>query len=408
MPEPGASRPVAGLSAWWRRRWQRRILARGGYIGSQTPPAPVPFTPTPVDDAAATAWVIEKADSLVPGAVDESLGHALDNTINAWADQWIALVHSEFAQHLAGLQYLRDHADSAVAQEIRLQPPDTHRVIETETARNAAAARLRGEHDKPGWAERGHADPTMLAGRPRGSSIYVLALIAAAAADIAAFYQVVEVALNLSRTVGAVLVVGFTGVTLTLAHSVGRMLRDRMAGAKWIPGLMIAVVTVIWLALGALAYWVRLKSGGPSEGFALPGTQSSGSGSTQGTPAAAAMFAGLYAATGAVAAIGAYLTHNPLHAAFARSIREHRRAAEGHALSARRLRLAEAEREFYVGQMTAALLVRDEAVQARHALAQELKQLARLEIAKHLRDASATDAFVDDDARPYTYRPFPN
>jgi hypothetical protein len=408
MPEPGASRPAAGLSAWWHRRWQRRILARGGHIASQTPPAGAPFTPTPVDEPAATAWVIEKADSLVPGAVDESLGHALDNAINARADQWIALVHSEFAQHLAGLQYLRDHADSAVAQEIRLQPPDTHRVIETETARNAAAVRLRGEHDKPGWAEPGHADPTMLAGRPRGSSIYVLALIVAAAADIAAFYQVVEVALNLSQKMGAVLVVGFTGVTLTLAHFIGRMLRDRRAGAKWIQGPMIAVVAVIWLALGALAYWVRLKSGGPSQGFSLPGTQSSGSGSTQGTPAAAAMFAGLYAATGAVAAIGAYLTHNPLHAAFARSIREHRRAAEGHALSARRLRLAEAEREFYVGQMTAALLVRDEAVQARHALAQELKQLARLEIAKHLRDASATDAFVDDDARPYTYRPFPN
>ena len=408
MPESAARRPAARLSAWWHRRWQGRIVARGGHIASQTLPAAVPFTPTPVDEAAATAWVVEKADSLVPGAIDEALGHALDNAINARADQWIALVHSEFAQHLAGLQYMRDNADSAVAQEIRLQPPDTHRVIETETARNAAAVRLRGENDKPGWTEPGYADPTLLAGRPRGSSIYVLALVAAAAADIAAFYQVVEVALNLSQTVGAILVVGFTGVTLALAHFVGRMLRDRKAGAKWIPGLMIAVVAVIWLALGALAYWVRLKSGGSSGGFALPGTQSSGSGSTQGTPPAAAMFAGLYAATGAVAAIGAYFTHNPLHAAFARSIREHRRAAEGHALSARRLRLAEAEREFFTGQMTAALLVRDEAVLARHALAAELKQLARLEIARHLRDASATDAFLEDDARPYTYRPFPN
>ncbi len=384
------------------------MVARGGHIASQELPAPVPFTPTPVDEAGANAWVIEKADSLVPGAVDEALGHALDNAINARADQWIALVHSEFAQHLAGLKFMRDHADSAVAQEIRLQPPDTHRVIETETARNAAAVRLRGENDKPGWAEPGYADPTLLAGRPRGSSIYVLALVVAAAADIAAFYQVVEVALNLSQTMGTVLVVGFTGVTLALAHFIGRMLRDRRAGAKWVQGLMIAVVAIIWLALGGLAYWVRLKSGGGSGGFALPGTQSSGSGSTQGTPAAAAMFAGLYAATGAVAAIGAYFTHNPLHAAFAQSIREHRRAAEDHGLSARRLRLAEAEREFYVGQMTAALLVRDEAVLARHALAAELKQLARLEIAKHLRDPSSTDAFIDDDARPYTYRPFPN
>jgi heme/copper-type cytochrome/quinol oxidase subunit 4 len=408
MPESAPRRPAATLSAWWHRRWQRRIVARGGHIASRTQPAPVPFTPTPVDEAAATAWVTDKADSLVPGAVDEALGHALDNAINARADQWIALVHSEFAQHIAGLRYMRDHADSAVAQEIRLQPPDTHRVIETETARNAAAVRLRGDHDKPGWTEPGHADPTMLAGRPRGSSIYVIALILAAAADIAAFYQVVELSLNLSQKLGAVLVVGFTGVTLALAHFIGRMLRDRKAGAKWIQGLLIVIVTIIWLALGALAYWVRLKSGGSLGGYALPGTQSSGAGSTQGTPDAAAMFAGLYAATGAVAAVGAYLTHNPLRDAFARSIREHRRAAEDHGLSAGRLRLAEAEREFYVGQMTAALMVRDEAVLARHALAAELKQLARLEIARHLRDASTTDAFLDDDARPYTYRPFPN
>jgi heme/copper-type cytochrome/quinol oxidase subunit 4 len=385
-------------------------VARGGHFASGKPPTPTPFTPTPVDEAAATAWVVEKAGSLVPEAVDEALGHALDNSINARTDQWIALVHSEFAKHLAELQYQRNHADSAVVQEIRLQPPDTHRAIETEMARNAAAVRLRGENDKPDWTEPGHADPTLLAGRPRGSAVYVIALLAAAAADVAAFYQVVELALNLTQLLGGVLVVGLTAVTLTLAHFVGRMLRDRKAGAKWTPGAMIAVLAIIWLALGATAYWVRLKSGANSGGgFSLPGTvATSTSGSSQGTPYAAAMFAGLYAATGAVAAVGAYLTHNPLHAAFARAIREHRRAAEGHALSARRLRLAEAEREFFADQMTAAVLVRDEAVQARHALAEELKQLARLEIARHLRSASATDAFLDPDARPYTYRSFPN
>jgi hypothetical protein len=122
----------------------------------------------------------------------------------------------------------------------------------------------------------------------------------------------------------------------------------------------------------------------------------------------AALFAGLYAATGAVALIGGYLYHNPLFAAFKHAIREHKTAAEAEAVGARRLRLAEAERDFFADEISAAECVRDEAIREREALAAALKQLARVEYAKRLRDTSATDAFFDDDARPYTYRRFPN
>jgi hypothetical protein len=254
----------------------------------------------------------------------------------------------------------------------------------------------------------------MLAGRPRGSYVYLAALIVAAAADIAAFYQVIQLVLgNLSNALVIVLVVGFTGTALSMAHFIGTMLRNWVAGAKWIRLFMIVVVTVIWVALGALAFWVRLRSNAGSSGTSLNlSVTGSGGGtgsvSTQGTVSGAAMFAGLYAATGIIALVGAYLTHNPMHAAFSRSVSDHRAAARRHASSARRLRMAEARREFFENQLTAAALVRDEAERARHALAAELKQRARLEIANHLRDASATDAFLRPDERPYQYRPFPN
>lgn len=403
--------PPRGPSTWWHRRALRRIAAQGGHITGTKEPLYAPFEPTPVDAAAETTWVVELASALVP-AVDEALAKPLDNVINARADQWIAQVLSEFERYLAKMKYALGRAEANVTQETQLQPPDTHRVVETETARNSAAIRLRGDQEKSAWAEPGHADPTLLAGRSRSGYLYVAALVVAASADIVAFYQVVQlVAGNLTSRQVLILVVGFTAIALILAHYIGWMLRDRKAGAKWIQLFMIILVAVVWIGLGGLAFWVRLKSNsGGSSGFQLPGTSSSSSAQPngQGTLPGAAMFAGLYAGSGAVAFIGGYLRSNPLSAAFMRAVRAHRRAAEARALSARRLRLAEAEAEFFANQITAAERVRDEAIQARHALAAELKQRARVEFAKRLRDASATDAFFDEDARPYTYRPFPN
>jgi hypothetical protein len=358
-----------------------------------------------------TAWVVQQANEMVP-AVDEALGKPLDNQINAKADQWIAQVHSEYARHCKDVRYAYHQAVANVTQETALQPPDTHRVVETETARNSSAVRLRGENEKSGWAEPGHGDPVLLAGGRRGGIIYLCALFAAAAADIVAFYQVVLlIQTRLTSHESAVLVVGFTAMALALAHFVGTMLRDRKAGAKWMHPILLIMPALGWLALGAIAFWARLASNiGASTGYEPPGDSSAASSASgpHATLISAAIFAGLYVATGAVALIGGYLYHNPLVVAFRQAGSEHEKAAEAQAISARRLGLAEAEREFFTDELTAAERVRDEAILARHALAEELKQRARLEYAKRLRDSSATDAFFDEDARPYTYRAFPN
>src|SRR5271163_4775926 len=94
MSASEASPPPGGSGARRSRKSRREDSAGRRDV---RPPAAVPFTPAPVDRAAATAWVTEQARQLAPGAVDEALGYALDNLINAQADQWVAQVQSEFA-----------------------------------------------------------------------------------------------------------------------------------------------------------------------------------------------------------------------------------------------------------------------------------------------------------------------
>jgi len=410
MPDPKPSQSRTGRGS----RRNRTKAARSQRVPGQRELPP--FTPTPVDRDAETAWVVQQANQLAPGAVDEALGHALDNTINARADQWVAQVHSEFAQYIGMVKYHRDRANSVVIYNTQLQTPDTHRAVETETARNAAAQRLRGENEKGAWAEPGHADPTMLAGRSRDRYIYALALLIAAAADITAFYQIVEqVQGNLTNLQVAVLVVGFSAMALVTAHFAGIMVRDLKAGAKWAQLFLVIFCAIAWVALGCIAFWVRLSGhpGAGSGGFTPSVTASGASSSSsttnfQSTVPGAAMFAALYVATGVVAVVGGYLSHNPLYAPFARAVREHRAAARRNADAGKRLGDAEAERGLFDSQVAAAERVRDEAILARHGLAAELKQRARVEIATRLHDASATDAFMVDDARPYIYRPFPS
>jgi hypothetical protein len=84
----------------------RRGRRRGGYPPGAAEPEAIPFEPTPVNEEGFTKWVIDQASELVPGAVDEVLGHALDNAINARVDQWVARLNIEttnvsFAKRLA-------------------------------------------------------------------------------------------------------------------------------------------------------------------------------------------------------------------------------------------------------------------------------------------------------------------
>src|ERR1019366_2465959 len=90
----------------------------------------------------------------------------------------------------------------------------------------------------PKWGEPGFRDGTLLAGRPYGTYLHVLALVLAAAADIGAFVQVVELVLpNQSDQVIWMVITGLTVVVLYIAHTIGVLLREARAREPGTRGL---------------------------------------------------------------------------------------------------------------------------------------------------------------------------
>jgi hypothetical protein len=146
--EVRGARPPRML-AWWYRRQDRRIVARGGAVPTSLftdeLPSPDPFRPTPVNEAEITARITELANGLLPGAVDEAIGHALDNLINARVDQWCAQVEAEYAEYRGRVRFRQRQALATVEQETILRKRAERRLVETELALNATIGRLLGQ-----------------------------------------------------------------------------------------------------------------------------------------------------------------------------------------------------------------------------------------------------------------------
>lgn len=300
----------------------------------------------------------------------------------------------------------------------------------------------------PRWGEPGFRDGTLLAGRPRTAYLHVLALVLAAFADVGAFVQIVELAMPLQQDwVIWLVVTGLTAVVLYIAHTVGVMLREARAGqgssgglggrlAAWLGRRAAAFLcTLIWLALGLMAFWVRLTvpplgtvqlgagggigSGGGGGGGGIGGIGGIGSGggtgggsaassaATTGHPAqAAAIFLGLYLATGTVAALGAYFSHNPYRGRYAAAIRAYRKASEAFAASAYQLGRALAFQDQQQTEIETAKQALAEARGRNRAFTERLKQSVRVRIAGLAKDPAVTDAIFRPDDKPY--RPVPS
>jgi hypothetical protein len=274
----------------------------------------------------------------------------------------------------------------------------------------------------PRWGEPGFRDGALLAGRPRGTYLHALALLLAAGADIGAFTQVVELVLpQQSDPVVWLVVAGLTSVVLYIAHSVGMMLREARAcqgGARgplsaagvWAGRRFAAFgCTVAWTALGLMAYWVRLKVP-PIQAAQLGAGSTIGGGLGAGPAAsappehvmqAAVLFLGLYVATGIVAAVGAYFTHNPYRGRYDAAIRAYRKASERTAASAYQLVRAQAACERQQAEMTAAPEILAEAHSQNRAFTEQLKQTVRIHIAGLAKDPAVTDAILGPGRGPH-------
>ncbi len=259
---------------------------------------------------------------------------------------------------------------------------------------------------------KGFDDPTLLAGRPWGTYLYGLALVAALATDIGTFRQALDFAIPLSgETTIDLIVCGFAGIAVFLCHSAGVMLRERGAGTAWIRAWPAGICVTVWLLLGATAYLARVYAAAPApNGGGGVVIDQPGGAPPPPMPAApvhdffnitALMFLVLYVGTGLVAIVGSYLTHNPARGAFVRTkwalVRANRRLAK----AVLRFEVAEGTRRLYelTSQSAAAVLQQEET--RRRKFAEALKQHARLIMAQHAKDPALTDAlFVEDDPSP--------
>jgi hypothetical protein len=266
----------------------------------------------------------------------------------------------------------------------------------------------------PRWGEQGFRDGTLLAGRPASTFVHILALVLAAGADIGAFTQTVQLVLPQSGWVALMVVFGLTAVVLYLAHSVGVILRDAKAASRY-PGthgngrrrptgrrLAATCCTVIWLGVGGLAFWVRytvpLVVPPPVGGCggvigAGPGGGCSNGTTSQHPLQAAAIFFGLYLATGAVAAVGAYITHNPYRGGYMSAIQAYRKASEHAAASMHRFGLARAACLNQAKEIEVSDQVLADAQARNKDFTGKLKQIALIEIASLLKDPAVTDAY---------------
>lgn len=398
-----AGRP-RGLRWPWQRWLSRRDndIPEAGYRpwdgeeAIEDPDGVPPFTPRQIDKDAERRWVKAQIGELPQNAVDHTHGHLLDGQIDDKADQWVMQVGREYENYTTWLRRLRGQADADALHEEHVQKEHDQRVAETLAARTAAASQLNGEDDEGKYYQPGHSDPAALSGKSTASWIYLGALAFAGAADLIAFYQVLE--LLFSRLGGwAVLLftIGFTVLALMLANYLGILLRDRVAGTRTQHPAHLILVAAGWIGLGLAAFWVRLDinsltSNTGGNGIAVPGA----SGSAQGTLPGATLFAIFYFASGAVAMTGSYFNHNPLRRAFIKAVEAHDKALRQQADGAGDLAAAKAECDAIGHQAEAAVKVRDLTSKELQKLAAELKKLARFELIKKLGSAPRTDGLL--------------
>jgi hypothetical protein len=221
----------------------------------------------------------------------------------------------------------------------------------------------------------------------------------AAVADFGAFNQVVQLVMRTQAAWLVYLVVGgFTAAALYLAHVVGMTVRDLVAGVRsarwWLPAAGFAG----WCALGAGSAYVRATVAPVT--VAAAGPLRVGGGSPAAPPAEPTspnmlLFLGLFIGTGLVAALGAYVTHNPLRETYGRVVARHGVLYEQLAASEAAVEKAVMSRADQYRLRDEATAVRDRERHRRIETAHDFKQYARVLIAKHHQDPAFTDALFD-------------
>lgn len=350
---------------------------------------------------------------LAPSGIDAGTGAALDTYIEQRRRWWRAALESYREASME--RFDKDEADAAKRLELRRQrlEPELRRKEHAEAALNAARQRLSGRDEEDGDWQRsakagpgyeGYANPAL--GRGRGGSVlYVILLVLAGAADLVAFYQVMGLVLR-GQTIWALwpATIGFTAVALGLAHLGGRFARGRKAGEKGVAAWMVWVCLLAWAVLGLGAFLLRLLIAEPrnESTIRLGGDLFNAEGSDVSSEelwSRAVVLLILYIATGAMAYVGAYLLHNPLHADYQKAEREYRRTARRVARRKADLTQAETVHRQWLEARERERRRWELELEQIEALCEELKDVARLEMASRIQDPSSTTGLAPYNGR---------
>ncbi|MGH4025099.1 MAG: hypothetical protein ACRDRV_11020 [Pseudonocardiaceae bacterium] len=376
-----------------------------------TRPAP-PFRPRPIDKENAQQEVERIASGLLPHGVDEATGHAVDNLVNAWAVDWAIAVKRQHLEYAARADGRVERAAAKRIRPLRRHEHNQQALVEAATARQAALAELTGQpathpdaaatvtDGRPGT---GYTGASLPAGRTAGSYLHVLAFTVAGLADAAALWQVMQLLMpRQSPWLSALVVAGLATAVLYLAHLAGALFRDRVASVPWIRPPQAWLCVAGWLTLGMICFWIRLVVVVPGPVPVIFGPTSANSpppSVSEPVLENAVVFLGLYLGAGLVAAIGGYLTRNPLLARYRAAHRAHRRAARRAGASGKAIRTADARWRAELAARHSGERIRDCGIHDCATFASALKQHARLVLARGVQDPAFTDAVLDQDWR---------
>ncbi len=246
-----------------------------------------------------------------------------------------------------------------------------------------------------------HGDLSQMAQPQRlNGLLYYGVLLVAAGIDIATFYQVLALVMkNVPDEVVWLGVVGFTVTALSLAHTMGVRVRDRIdEGGRAFSSASAWLLFVIWLFVGVTAFIVRFVAAEPSTtggtSIVVDGEQISAPVVNSDNPLLAALlFLALYLATGTVAAIAGYLRHNTAAKQYAVTLRTRASAAKVAASSAADLALARQTKVALEEERRRRAEGWVKAQEEWQAIARRLKQEARLRLASAAQNPSTTDAY---------------
>jgi hypothetical protein len=166
--------------------------------------------------------------------------------------------------------------------------------------------------------------PTWMPGTERRHWATYIVLCLMALADAYAFWTTLDVLLGKDKEFLVVVVVALSLGAVYGAHEIGKMARARRVNAVEYPALLVLGLSVVWLALGGIMYWIRahLSDSLPSGTGLFQDSSSSANDSS--SPTLALLFLGLYLLTGVLAAGHAYRFGDPRSVDILQAIRKRR------------------------------------------------------------------------------------